>query len=166
PAVRLGSRRQRRGPRSPADGRRVLADRLALRVPEGEGGDQRDRLPRAPGRGPHRRRHARRPGDRFAGVHLWVDRFAGRTRRCHVARRRGAMNSVRNIPTDLVDRRLWPIALALLAALVAIPVMLGGSKASSGSASDPMANAPANTGGTSQAAISVSAPSTAPQDRP
>jgi hypothetical protein len=77
------------------------------------------------------------------------------------------MNPVRNIFTDLVDRRLWPIALALVAALVAIPVMLGGSKTSSAdSGADPIANVPSATGGTAQAAISVSAPSTARHDRP
>ena len=36
------------------------------------------------------------------------------------------MSPVRNIFNDLVDRRLWPVALALVAALVAVPVMLGG----------------------------------------
>jgi hypothetical protein len=76
------------------------------------------------------------------------------------------MNPVRNIFTDLVDRRLWPIALALVAALVAIPVMLGGSKASSSGSAAPAANAPAASGGTAEAAISVSSPSTARHDRP
>jgi hypothetical protein len=77
------------------------------------------------------------------------------------------MNPVRTILTDLVDRRLWPVALALLAALVAVPVMLGGgSKASNPIPADPIANAPATTGGSAQAAISVSTPSTARQNRP
>jgi hypothetical protein len=76
------------------------------------------------------------------------------------------MNSVRNIFADLVDRRLWPIALALVAALVAIPVLLGGSKAASSGSADPMASAPATSGGTAKAAISVSTPATTRQDRP
>ncbi|TML07525.1 MAG: hypothetical protein E6G41_04405 [Actinobacteria bacterium] len=77
------------------------------------------------------------------------------------------MNSVRTIFNDLVDRRLWPLALALVAALVAVPVLLGGgSKASSSAPPEPIANAQATTGGTAQAAISVSTPSTARKDRP
>jgi hypothetical protein len=76
------------------------------------------------------------------------------------------MNPVRNILNDLVDRRLWPVALALVAALVAVPVMLGGgSKPSGSAASDPIAAAPSTTDAV-QAAISVSTPSTARQNRP
>lgn len=76
------------------------------------------------------------------------------------------MSAVRNIFNDLVDRRLWPVALALVAALVAVPVMLGGgSSASSPASPDPLASAAA-TGATAQAAISVSTPSTARHDRP
>jgi len=75
------------------------------------------------------------------------------------------MNPVRNILNDLVDRRLWPVALALVAALVAVPVMLGGgSKTASSTAADPTAAAPA-AGGTVQAAISVSTPSTTRHNR-
>jgi hypothetical protein len=76
------------------------------------------------------------------------------------------MNPVRNILNDLVDRRLWPVALALVAALVAVPVMLsGGAEPTSSPAADPIANAAAK-GGTVQAAISVSTPSSARQNRP
>jgi hypothetical protein len=76
------------------------------------------------------------------------------------------MSAVRNVFTDLVDRRLWPVALALVAALVAVPVMLGGgSSASESTSPDPLASTPA-TGATAQAAIAVSTPSTARQDRP
>jgi len=78
------------------------------------------------------------------------------------------MSAVRNIFNDLVDRRLWPIALALLAALVAVPVMLGGGSSASTSSpasGDPLASAP-SAGATAQAAISVSTPSTARHDRP
>jgi hypothetical protein len=77
------------------------------------------------------------------------------------------MNPVRTILADLVDRRLWPVALALVAALVAVPVMLGGgSNAASPVPAEPIANAPATTGGTAQAAISVSTPSTERHNRP
>jgi hypothetical protein len=77
------------------------------------------------------------------------------------------MKPVRTILNDLVDLRLWPIALALVAALVAVPVMLGGGATAPRSApADPTANVPGNTGGTAQAAISVSSPSTDPKDRP
>jgi hypothetical protein len=77
------------------------------------------------------------------------------------------MNPVRNLINDLVDRRLWPVALALVAALVAVPVMLGGgSSASTSSPADPLANVPATTGGTAKAAISVSTPSSGRKDRP
>jgi hypothetical protein len=34
------------------------------------------------------------------------------------------MSAVRNIWADLVDRRLWPVALVLVAALIAVPVLL------------------------------------------
>jgi hypothetical protein len=75
------------------------------------------------------------------------------------------MNSLRTILADLVDRRLWPVALALVAALVAVPVMLGGGSHPSSSAADPAAAAPAASP-VAQAAISVSTPSTARQNRP
>jgi hypothetical protein len=35
--------------------------------------------------------------------------------------------SVRGIGRDLIDKRLWPVAVLLLAALVAVPVLIGGS---------------------------------------
>jgi hypothetical protein len=77
------------------------------------------------------------------------------------------MSAVRSIYNDLVDRRLWPVALALVAALVAVPVLLGsGSGASAPDAAAPLAGAAPATSATSQAAISVSTPSTAPKYRP
>ncbi len=36
------------------------------------------------------------------------------------------MTFVRNLLSDLVARRLWPVAVVLLAALVAVPVLLAG----------------------------------------
>lgn len=75
------------------------------------------------------------------------------------------MNPVRNLINDFVDRRLWPIALALVGALVAVPMLLGGgAKAPATAPVAPLAATPA--GGTAQAAISMSQPSTTPQDRP
>ena len=35
------------------------------------------------------------------------------------------MNHLRTLVRDLVERRLWPVALALVIALVAVPVVLG-----------------------------------------
>lgn len=37
------------------------------------------------------------------------------------------MNAVKNIGRDLVDKRLWPVAVALAAALIAVPVLLAKS---------------------------------------
>ncbi len=39
------------------------------------------------------------------------------------------MPLLKNIVHDLVEKRLWPVALALVAALVAVPVVLGGGSA-------------------------------------
>lgn len=46
------------------------------------------------------------------------------------------MNPIRNLARDLVERKLWPVALLLLVAAVAIPVILGGGA----DASDPAAD--------------------------
>jgi hypothetical protein len=77
------------------------------------------------------------------------------------------MSAVRTIFTDLVERRLWPVALALVAALVAVPVLLGGgTDAPAPVSADPIAAAPASaTSGTAQAAISVSTPDAKRIDR-
>jgi hypothetical protein len=75
------------------------------------------------------------------------------------------MSAVRTVISDLVDRRLWPVALALVAALVAVPVLLGGGSSTPAPAA-PVANATPATAGTAQAAISVSTPSTARKNRP
>jgi hypothetical protein len=77
------------------------------------------------------------------------------------------MSAVRNLINDLVDRRLWPVAVALLGALVAVPMLLGGGpKAPAPAPAAPLAAAPA--GGTTQAAISAAAATTTttPQYRP
>jgi hypothetical protein len=36
------------------------------------------------------------------------------------------MNFLKNVLHDLVEKRLWPVAIALVAALVAVPIVLGG----------------------------------------
>ncbi|MCW2992842.1 MAG: hypothetical protein JWQ18_337 [Conexibacter sp.] len=45
------------------------------------------------------------------------------------------MSFLKNVLQDLVEKRLWPVAIALVAALVAVPILLGGS-------SSPQAAAP------------------------
>jgi hypothetical protein len=40
------------------------------------------------------------------------------------------MSFFKNVLHDLVEKRLWPVAIALVAALVAVPIVLGGSAAS------------------------------------
>ncbi|MCW2983303.1 MAG: hypothetical protein JWR63_873 [Conexibacter sp.] len=40
------------------------------------------------------------------------------------------MSFFKNVLHDLVEKRLWPVAIALVAALVAVPIVLGGSTAS------------------------------------
>ena len=43
------------------------------------------------------------------------------------------MSFFKNVLHDLVEKRLWPVAIALVAALVAVPIVLGGSSSSTGS---------------------------------
>ncbi|HEU4975999.1 MAG TPA: hypothetical protein VFT50_12975 [Baekduia sp.] len=50
------------------------------------------------------------------------------------------MTFLRNVLHDLVEKRLWPVAVALLIALVAVPVVLGGSGGDAGT--DELAAAP------------------------
>lgn len=75
------------------------------------------------------------------------------------------MTSVRNLINDLVDRRLWPVALALLGALVAVPVLLGGGAKAPAPAAPSAATAAAS-GGTVQPAVALTTASTTPQYRP
>jgi hypothetical protein len=42
------------------------------------------------------------------------------------------MKLVRNVLQDLIEKKLWPVAVALVAGLVAVPVVLGGSSSSAG----------------------------------
>jgi hypothetical protein len=50
---------------------------------------------------------------------------------------------LRNVLHDLVEKRLWPVAVALLIALIAVPVVLGGSSSGADSGADDLAAAPA-----------------------
>jgi hypothetical protein len=66
------------------------------------------------------------------------------------------MNPVRNLLRDLVERRLWPIALLLVVAAVAVPVYLGRSSSDDGTGNDPLPGATANaTVKASKAAVSL-----------
>jgi hypothetical protein len=56
------------------------------------------------------------------------------------------MSFLRNLATDLVEKRLWPIAAALVAALVAVPLALGGG----GKAVAPAAPAAPAAGGSAE----------------
>ena len=47
-------------------------------------------------------------------------------------------SSVRNLFQDLVERRLWPVALALVIALIAIPVLLSSPSSNTSSTSTPV----------------------------
>jgi hypothetical protein len=75
------------------------------------------------------------------------------------------MSAVRTIFTDLVDRRLWPVALALVAALVAVPVLLGGGS-DPAPVTAPAPIAAATPTGATQKPIAVDTPATGRQDRP
>jgi hypothetical protein len=68
------------------------------------------------------------------------------------------MSQLRNLLNDLVEKRLWPVALALVAALVAVPLVLAKSAPSGGGgASAPLASdsVPAGTPVAGEPAVSV-----------
>jgi hypothetical protein len=46
------------------------------------------------------------------------------------------MSFLKNVLHDLVEKRLWPVAIALVAALVAVPIVLGGSSSTGSPATD------------------------------
>ncbi|HWH96259.1 MAG TPA: hypothetical protein VNT03_20520, partial [Baekduia sp.] len=54
------------------------------------------------------------------------------------------MSFLRNILSDLVEKRLWPVAIALVAALVAVPMVLGGSSDAGTATPTPVADASSN----------------------
>lgn len=57
------------------------------------------------------------------------------------------MNPLRAVWADLVEKRLWPLALLLLAALAAVPFLLGGDRTAPDPAPVPAALADAHTAG-------------------
>jgi hypothetical protein len=68
------------------------------------------------------------------------------------------MSAVRGLLRELVERRLWPVAVLLLAAAVAIPIYIGRTSADAGPAVAPGVNQQANAGKTSKAAVSIEDP--------
>jgi hypothetical protein len=77
---------------------------------------------------------------------------------------------LRSVLDDLVEKRLWPVAAGLVAALVAVPLLLGGSSTSPSTPLTPAANGAASAPADSQALVSLSQSDTtapaAPKDRP
>ncbi len=67
------------------------------------------------------------------------------------------MNFFRNLVRDLVDKKLWPVAAALLLALVAVPVLLGGGSSTPvPRASEPVAAAGAPVATAAQVSLDTS----------
>jgi hypothetical protein len=56
------------------------------------------------------------------------------------------MSFLKNVLHDLIEKRLWPVAIALVAALVAVPIVLGGSSSSTGSPAADVAAVTASNG--------------------
>jgi hypothetical protein len=54
------------------------------------------------------------------------------------------MNPVRKLVDDLIEKRLWPVALVLVVAAFAVPMLIGGSNAGSGAPDPSFAPAPAH----------------------
>jgi hypothetical protein len=69
------------------------------------------------------------------------------------------MSAVRGLLRDLIDRKLWPVALLLLAAAIAVPVYLGRSSSDDADATLPLPSQQANAGKTSKAAVTLEDPS-------
>jgi hypothetical protein len=65
------------------------------------------------------------------------------------------MNAVRGLLRDLVERKLWPVAVLLLIAAVAVPVYLGRSSSDEAGVPLPATNLQADAGKTSKAAVSI-----------
>jgi hypothetical protein len=75
------------------------------------------------------------------------------------------MKQLRDLATDLVERRLWPVALALVVALVAVPVLLGrGGDAPAPNAAVPGAGATGSSGTGEKAEVTLD--TSAPAERP
>jgi hypothetical protein len=73
------------------------------------------------------------------------------------------VSAIRGVLRDLVERKLWPIAVLLLAAAVAVPMYLG--RTSADDAPVPATNLQADAGQVSKAAVKVDA-GAAGDDRP
>jgi hypothetical protein len=56
------------------------------------------------------------------------------------------MSFFKNVLHDLVEKRLWPVAIALVAALVAVPIVLGGSSTNAEAPAVDVASAPTANG--------------------
>ncbi|HEV7750462.1 MAG TPA: hypothetical protein VGO71_02925 [Baekduia sp.] len=56
------------------------------------------------------------------------------------------MSFLKNVLHDLVEKRLWPVAIALVVALIAVPIVLGGSS-DAGTAGPDVASLPTTTNG-------------------
>ena len=78
--------------------------------------------------------------------------------------RRWPMSAIRGVLRDLVDRKLWPIAVLLLAAAVAVPIYLG--RASADETPLPATSLQADAGKVSKAAVKVDDAATAERRAP
>jgi hypothetical protein len=67
------------------------------------------------------------------------------------------MSAVRGLLRDLIERKLWPVAVLLLAAAIAVPMYLGRSSSEPGTPAT-SGNEQASTGKMSKAAVSIEDP--------
>ena len=65
------------------------------------------------------------------------------------------MNAVRGLLRDIVERKLWPVAVLLLVAAVAVPIYLGRSSSEDAGAPLPATNLQADAAKASKAAVSI-----------
>jgi hypothetical protein len=65
------------------------------------------------------------------------------------------MNAVRGLLRDIVERKLWPVAVLLLVAAVAVPIYLGRSSSEDAGAPVPATNLQADAAKASKAAVSI-----------
>src|SRR5206468_642806 len=135
-ALHLGPAPHRRRARPPAPRQRHLPQRRLHGLPQDGRFGRGAGLPAAHRPGRVRRRLAHGPVGRDfrAGQRL-------RRRRAGGARRGDAMSLVNNLWKDMVDKRLWPVALVLVVALVAIPVVLAKPAPKGPAAPTPVASA-------------------------
>ena len=119
-------REERQGPhhgaRTPHHGGRVLAGGRSRRVPEGQGARQRDGLP-----GARRSRAAATVARRRLPAPARRTRWQALPPPEEPPDERASLEPLRQIVRDLIEKRLWPVAVVLLVALVAAPMLIGGS---------------------------------------